>query len=62
MVRKQVPLPVIAVAPSGLGTSRVVTQGSQSLALGLTITAGTQLISKGRRNQQYIFSILTDSY
>ena len=37
-------LPVIAVAPLGLDYLRVVTQGSQSLALGLTLTAASQLI------------------
>jgi hypothetical protein len=36
-------LPLIAVAPSGLDDLLVLTQGSQSLALGLTLTAATQL-------------------
>jgi hypothetical protein len=47
--RKQVPLlPVIAVAPSGLDYLRWLTQGSQSLALGLTLAAATQLAEGSR--------------
>jgi len=41
-------LPVIAVAPSGLDYVGVVTQGSQSLALGLTLAAATQLAEGSR--------------
>jgi len=37
-------LPVIAVAPWGLDYLRWLTQGSQSLALGLTLNAATQLV------------------
>jgi hypothetical protein len=35
---------VIAVAPSGLDYLGGLTQGSQSLALGLTLTTATQLV------------------
>ena len=39
-------LPVIAIAPSGLDyLRRWLTQGSQSLALGLTLSAATQLVA-----------------
>ena len=54
---------MIAVAPSGLDYLRRLTQGSQSLALGLTLTAALQLVesrrsesarSKGRRNRNRV--------
>jgi len=40
----RIPLAIIVVAPSGLDYVRWLTQGSQSLALGLTLTAATQLV------------------
>jgi len=43
-------LPLSAVAPSGLDDLLVVTQGSQSLALGLTLTAATQLLKLREAN------------
>ena len=41
-------LPVIAVAPSGLDHKVGLTQGSQSLALGLTLAAAPQLVECSR--------------
>jgi len=40
-------LPLIAVAPSGLAP---LTQGSQSLALGLILSAATQLVAAALPN------------
>ena len=40
----RVELPVICIAPRGLNTFRGLTQGSQSLALGLTLSAASQLV------------------
>jgi len=39
---------VIAIAPPGLDHFRGLTQGSQSLALGLTLTAAPQLVAGSR--------------
>jgi hypothetical protein len=48
-VRKQGPLITsVAVAPSGLDYPRWLTQGSQSLALGLSLNAATQLVESSR--------------